>query len=167
MLSRFSHVRLFVILWTVTCQAPLVMEFSRQAYWSGLPCPPPGDLPCLGIKLTSPALAGGVFTTEPLGSPQSRCFLLKGKQRGFLKARLPNTDKTPFGAECSAAVLSPVSLHDSQAGGQGVGVPTRSPGNVGAVCDVTPPSQAQGWAKSGELRGQLRSAHKGRARSEA
>ena len=54
-------------LWTVACQALLFMEFSRQEYWSGLPCLPPGDLPDPGIKassLTSPALAGGIFTTR-------------------------------------------------------------------------------------------------------
>ena len=48
-------------------QAPLSMGFSRQEYWSGLPCPPPGDLPDPGIKpvsLRSPALAGGFFTTS-------------------------------------------------------------------------------------------------------
>ena len=48
------------------------MEFSRQEYWSGLPFPPPGDLPNPGIKLTSSltsALAGGFFTTEPPGKP--------------------------------------------------------------------------------------------------
>ena len=38
-LSNFSHVRLFVTLWTVACQAPLSVGFSRQEYWSGLPCP--------------------------------------------------------------------------------------------------------------------------------
>ena len=43
MLSRFSHVQLFATLWTVTHQAPLSMEFSKQEYWSGLPCSPPGD----------------------------------------------------------------------------------------------------------------------------
>ena len=43
-------------------QAPLSMEFSRQEYWSGLPCPPPWDLPNLGIKPTSPVLAGRFFT---------------------------------------------------------------------------------------------------------
>ena len=43
--SRFSHVRLFVTPWTVGCQAPLSMGFSRQEYWSGLPFSPPGDLP--------------------------------------------------------------------------------------------------------------------------
>ena len=54
-------------LWTETCQAPLSMEFSRQEYWSGLPCPSPGDLPDPGIEpstLTSPALASGFFTTS-------------------------------------------------------------------------------------------------------
>ena len=58
--------------WTVTHQASLSMGFPRQEYWSGLPFPSPGDLPDLGIKLMSPALKGGFFTTEPLvcGSPQ-------------------------------------------------------------------------------------------------
>ena len=45
------------------------MEFSRQELWSGLTFPSPGDLPNQGIKLTSPALAGGFFTTEPPGKP--------------------------------------------------------------------------------------------------
>ena len=47
-LSRFRHVGLFVTLWTVAHQAPLSVGFSRQEYWSGLPCPPPGDLPTQG-----------------------------------------------------------------------------------------------------------------------
>ena len=53
-LNHFSCVQLFVILWTVACQAPLLMGFSRQGYWSGLPCPPPGDLPDPGITSASP-----------------------------------------------------------------------------------------------------------------
>ena len=64
--------RLFPILQIVACQAPLSMGFPRQEYWSGLPCPPPGDLPKPGIKLPSllsPALADGFFTTEPPGRP--------------------------------------------------------------------------------------------------
>ena len=64
-LSHFSHVQLYVTLWTVACQAPQSMGFSRQEYWSGLPCPPPGNLPNPGIELMSvmsPALAGGFFT---------------------------------------------------------------------------------------------------------
>ena len=62
-----SRVQLFVTPWTVTCQAPLSMGFFRPDYWSGLPLASPGDLPDPGIKPTSPALAGGFFTTEPLG----------------------------------------------------------------------------------------------------
>ena len=67
MLSLFNHVLLFAILWTVALQAPLSMGFSRQEYWSGLPCPAPGDLPDPEIKsasLTFPVLAGGFFTTS-------------------------------------------------------------------------------------------------------
>ena len=65
-LSCFSCVQLFVTLWTVAHQAPLSMKFSKQEYLSGLPCPPSGDLPDLGIKpasLMSLALAGGFLTT--------------------------------------------------------------------------------------------------------
>ena len=71
-LSLFSHAQLFETQWTVACQAPLSMGFSRQEYWSGLPCPSSGDLPYPGIETmspVSPALAGGFFTTEPPGKP--------------------------------------------------------------------------------------------------
>ena len=67
MLSHFTHVWLFASLWTEALQAPLSVGFSRQKWWSGLPCPPLGDLPDPGIKpasLTSPTLAGGFFTTS-------------------------------------------------------------------------------------------------------
>ena len=50
-----AHVQLFATLWTVAHQAPLSMEFFRQEYWSGLPFPPPGDLPDPEIKPISPA----------------------------------------------------------------------------------------------------------------
>ena len=65
LLSHFSCVRFCVTLWTAAHQAPLSMGFSRQEYWSGLPCPPPGDLPDPGFEPASlsPALAGGFFTT--------------------------------------------------------------------------------------------------------
>ena len=65
-----SHVPLFATLWAVAHQAPLSTGFPRQEYWSGLPFPPPGDLPDSpspgdlpypGIDLKSPALAGGFF----------------------------------------------------------------------------------------------------------
>ena len=67
MLSHFSHVLLFATPWTLVCQAPLSMGFSRQEYWCGLPCPLPGNLPDPGIKPeypTSLALAGGFFTSS-------------------------------------------------------------------------------------------------------
>ena len=50
MLSYFSRVLLFATHQEPTSQAPLFMGFSKQEYWSGLPCPPPGDLPDPGIK---------------------------------------------------------------------------------------------------------------------
>ena len=53
MLSHFSHVRVLVTLWTIAHQAPLSEGFSRQDYWSELPCSPPGDLPDPGTELTS------------------------------------------------------------------------------------------------------------------
>ena len=62
-----SHVRLFVTPWTVACQAPLSMGFSRQKYWSGLPFPSPGDLPDPGIKPGSPALQADALLSEPTG----------------------------------------------------------------------------------------------------
>ena len=65
-----SYVRRFVTPWTVACQTTLSMEFSRKEYWSGLPFPPPWNLPDPGIKLASPALAGGFFTlSQPPGKP--------------------------------------------------------------------------------------------------
>ena len=67
MLSHFSWVQLFATPWTVACQAPLSIGFPRQEYWSGLPCPSPGDLPNPGtelLSLMSPALAGRFFTTS-------------------------------------------------------------------------------------------------------
>ena len=48
-LGRFSHVQLFATPWTASHQAPLSVGFSKQEYWRGLPCPPPGDLPNPGI----------------------------------------------------------------------------------------------------------------------
>ena len=66
-LSHFSCVQLYVILWTVACHIPLSMGFSRQEYWNGVLCPFPRDLPNSRIEpmsLTSPAWAGRFFTTS-------------------------------------------------------------------------------------------------------
>ena len=74
-LSCLSRVWLSGTLWTVAHQAPLSMVLSRQEYWSGLPCPPPGDLSIPGIEPASLALAGRFFTPEPLGKSSSHLDL--------------------------------------------------------------------------------------------
>ena len=60
-----SCVQLFATPWTIAHQALLSMGFSRQEYWSGLPCPPPGDLPNVGIEPRSPALQADSLLSEP------------------------------------------------------------------------------------------------------
>ena len=65
--KSLSHVRLFVILWTVVYLASLSMGFSRQEYWSGLPLPSPQDLPDPGIEPRSPALQADALSSELLG----------------------------------------------------------------------------------------------------
>ena len=85
--SHFSRVWLFVTLWTVAHQAPLSMGFFRQEYWSGLPCPAPGDLPDWRIaptSLMSPAVAGRFFTTaaKSLQSCPTLCDPIDGSPTG-------------------------------------------------------------------------------------
>ena len=69
--QSLSRIQLFVTPWTVACQVPLPMEFSRQEYWRGLPFLSPGDLSDPGIEPGSPALQGGCFffflPSEPPG----------------------------------------------------------------------------------------------------
>ena len=72
MLSHFSHVRLFVTLWTVARQAPLSMGFSRQEYWNGLACPSPGDLPNPGSEPMAPALQMDSLPAELPEKPQNK-----------------------------------------------------------------------------------------------
>ena len=75
-IQSLSRVWLFATPWTVTRQAPLSMGFPRQEDQSGLPFPSPGDSPTPGIEPAFPALAGGLFTTEPPGEPGFRDGLL-------------------------------------------------------------------------------------------
>ena len=96
-LKSLSYVQLFVTTWTVACQAPLCMEFSRQEYWCRLPYPPPGDLPNPGIEPTPPALQADSLPCEPPGKPKKTwvgslsllqgIFLTQGLTRGLLHCR--------------------------------------------------------------------------------
>ena len=78
-----SRVRLFLTAWTVACQAPLSMEFSRQEYWRGLPLSSPGDPPDPGIELRSPTLRADSLLSASLEliscmtatNKQNSCFL--------------------------------------------------------------------------------------------
>ena len=88
---------LFVTPWTVARQAPLSMGFSRQEYWSGLPCPPPGDLPNPAIELRSSELQADSLPPEPPGKPKNTgvgspslfqgIFLTQELNRGLLHCR--------------------------------------------------------------------------------
>ena len=88
-LSHFHGVWLSETLWTVARQASLSMGFSKKEYWSGLPCPPPGDLPNPRIKPASPLsppLAGGFFITAAAKSLQScptLCDPIDGSPPGY------------------------------------------------------------------------------------
>ena len=68
LICMLSHFWLFVTLWTVALQALVFIGISRQEFYSGLPCPPPGNLSSLGIELLScdSCIADKFFTTEPL-----------------------------------------------------------------------------------------------------
>ena len=71
----------FTTPWTVACQVPLSMQFSRQEYWSGLHFPSSENLPDLGIKPMALALAGRFFTTEPPGKPVP--YIVTFKSEGY------------------------------------------------------------------------------------
>ena len=94
MLSHFSCVQSFGTLRTVACQAPLSMGFSRQESWSGLSCPPPGDLPDPEIELTSAALAGEFFTTSATWEAHPKfirnCKTILRKENKVERLILPN-----------------------------------------------------------------------------
>ena len=69
MLSFFNCVRLFSTPWSVACQVPPSVGFSRQERWSGLPCPPSEDLPDPEIETASPALQVDFLLLKTLGKP--------------------------------------------------------------------------------------------------
>ena len=98
--QSLSCVQLFATPWTAASQAPLSVGFSRQEYWSGLPCPPPGDLPDPGIKpesLMFPALAGTFFTTRATWEVQNDPFTTF---EGFYYWSLGEGNGTPLQYSC-------------------------------------------------------------------
>ena len=78
-LRCFSHVWLFETLWTVACQAPLSMGFSKQEFWNELPCPLPGNLSYPVIELSSPAAPALQVDSLPLSHQ-------KGKEREVVQS---------------------------------------------------------------------------------
>ena len=89
---KLSSVRLFVTPWTVAHQAPLSMGMPRQEYWSGLPCPPPGDLPNPGIKPRSPTLQVEYLLSEPPGKTN---FCHKTMQISHNDTYIPSLSNIP------------------------------------------------------------------------
>ena len=72
LVCTLSCVQFFATPWTVAHQAPLSKGFSRQEYWSGLPCSPPGDLPNPGIEPRSPTLQADSLRSEPPGKSEMK-----------------------------------------------------------------------------------------------
>ena len=78
-----SHVWLFATPWTVACQVPLSMDFSRPEYWNGQPFPSPGDLPNTGIEPRSPASQSDFLPVEPSENSWT-VFPREGRQAKWL-----------------------------------------------------------------------------------
>ena len=81
-LTQFSLVQFFATLWTIVCQAPLSMGFSRQEYWSGLPCPLPGDLPTQGSNPHLLSLLDSHVGSLPLAPPGKPMCIYEVKSSG-------------------------------------------------------------------------------------
>ena len=93
------RVRLFATPWTVAHQAPLFMGFSRQEYWSGLPCPPPGVFPTQG--------SGGFFTTSATWEAPVRAtgYQIFTREPSLSSKRQADTEKNPsFGTKIRASL---------------------------------------------------------------
>ena len=97
----------FVTAWTIAHQAPLSMGFPREEYWSGLPFPPPRDLPDPGIYPASPALAGRFFTTEPPGNPGYLCEDPIPKSSDILRYQGLGLQPVLFGEDTVQLIHSP------------------------------------------------------------
>ena len=79
--KSLSCVRLFATPWTIAYQTPPSMGFSRQEYWSGLPFPPPGDLPNPGIEPRSLALQVDALLSDPPGKQSDNIIMLTIEMR--------------------------------------------------------------------------------------
>ena len=90
-LSCFSRVWLFATLWTIAYQVPLSMGFSTEEYWSGLPCPPPGDLLALGIEPMSLLmhLQMGSLPLALSGKPWKKSAVLQRKWAVYMGRAKP------------------------------------------------------------------------------
>ena len=104
--EKWSNVRFVATLWTVTCQVPPSMWFSRQEYWSGMPYPSPGDLPNPGIEPGSLTLQADSLPSEPPGKPlrnlnQGRKHSLGGPECAYWGCGPP----TPCSGSACACVL--------------------------------------------------------------
>ena len=88
--------------WTVACQAPLSVGFSRQEYCSGLPCPPPGDLPKPGIEPRSSPMQADSLPSELSGKPQSRMPANKCRQKMEIGSTTmwPKSEVVDSGGNC-------------------------------------------------------------------
>ena len=84
MLSPFIHVQLYETPWTAACQSPLSMGFSSQEYWSGLPCPSPGDPLNPRIKPMPPALQQILYRWAT-GEAFWSCYLANQRSQTFHK----------------------------------------------------------------------------------
>ena len=97
--KSLSHSKVFATPWTVAHQAPLLLRFPRQEYWNKLLFPSLRDLLSPGTEPTSPALAGGFFTTDPPGSPNCHSSYFTYMRRVHMQnARL---DKSQAGSKAS------------------------------------------------------------------
>ena len=114
--QSLSCVRVFAMPWTVAHKAPLSMGFSRQEYWSGLPCPPPGGLPNPGIEPKSPPLQAVSLPSEPPGK-ESPCegtgVLLIRPGTGSLRSRPVQSSCLPGAGPVSETVKSPLWVLDT------------------------------------------------------
>src|SRR5574341_1234605 len=88
-----SHVKLFATPWTVAHQDPLSLGFSRQEYWSGLPCPPPGNLPHPGTEPTSPVSSALQVDSLPTLPPWKPLKESSGEYKICIQITIIRADK--------------------------------------------------------------------------